>query len=305
MKENCKKLKGNFMNYEFVKFEKYEAYMDGKKIIAHPIKTDNIKLINDFSSIDLLLSLCNLYNKYNSNLYNNKLEEGDSIEFGIINWCNEFVHPNNQVGLRLHLDLYNDKDSNRYKDKSLIDDIYKMSKFDIDIFKSKLIKLASVFNSWFAIEMAIKEKDTRYLNRASEMGKMYVGGILPSSLYEKNLTDKHKIKYLKDNYLNIIGGNTSEFPKLNIGLKYDKSRNVFDFGIDGDNIFEIAWSTFITLVRDSFNNKLYKHKIMVCENCGDYIVRSSSTMKYCSKTECQAVRNRLKVKVYNKKNKKK
>ena len=51
-------------------------------------------------------------------------------------------------------------------------------------------------------------------------------------------------------------------------------------------------------------NGKFTHKIIICENCGDYFIRTGSTQRYCDKKECQAVRNRNKVKAFIERNKK-
>lgn len=87
-------------------------------------------------------------------------------------------------------------------------------------------------------------------------------------------------------------------------LTYLKDRDTFEYIIYTDSIFDIALDVFGTLIKNTYNNNQYTHKIILCENCGDYFIRTGSTQRYCNKKECQAVRNRNKVKAFNERNKK-
>lgn len=148
----------NFCNYKGVIFEDYIAELDNNKIICRPIiKHDaNIKIIDNVDGIEILLSLCNLYNKYTYK----EIDDGDYLELGIKDWCTNHIHPINNNDLTRTIELFEFKKENLSKRKLKADnrelhkEIEKYTKFNLEAFKNLLEKLTINFNIWYALDMA-------------------------------------------------------------------------------------------------------------------------------------------------------
>ena len=103
----------NFCNYKGVKFEEYTAELENNKIIGCPIiKHDSkINVVNNVDGLEILLSLCNLYNKYTYK----KSTNDDNLELGIKNWYNQYIHPTGNNNLIRTIELFDYKKDNLSK----------------------------------------------------------------------------------------------------------------------------------------------------------------------------------------------
>ena len=296
----------NFCNYKGVKFEDYIAEVVKNKIVCQPIiKHDtDIKIINNVDGMEILLSLCNLYNKYTYK----EVENNDYLELGIKNWCNSHIHPVNNNDLIRTIELFEFKKENLSKRKLKADDrelhkeIDKYIKFNVEAFKKLLEKLTIIFNMWYALDMVCNHNNIDLLQE-----RIYSGMVLPTTdlidIINLCKSKKEKISKIKNVAWKILGQMVSFMPVSKRKLTYIKEKDTFEYIVYTDTIFDIALDVFGTLIKNAYKNNQYTHKILTCENCGDYFIRTGSTQRYCDKKECQAVRNRNKVRAFNERNK--
>ena len=115
---------------------------------------------------------------------------------------------------------------------------------------------------------------------------------------------KEKISKIKNIAWKILSQIVSFMPVSKRKLMYIIEKDIFEYQVYTDTVFDIALDVFGTLIKNTYKNNQYTHKLLTCENCGDYFIRTGSTQRYCDKKECQAVRNRNKVKAFNERIKK-
>ena len=295
----------NFYNYKGVKFEEYTIELKDNKIIGRPIiKHDTkINVVNNVDGLEILLSLCNLYNKYT---YKESTND-DNLELGIKNWCNQHVHPANNNNLIRTIELFDYKKDNLSKRKQdvyikeLHEAIDKYVRFNVEEFKNQLERLTANFNMWYALDMACNHNNIDVLQV-----RINNGMIAPTTdlidIINNSIKTKKRINNIKKIAWIILGEMTYFMPICKRKLSYLKENDTFEYLVYTDNIFDIALDVFGTLIKNTYNNYQYTHKIIVCENCDDYFIRTGSTQRYCDKKECQAVRNRNKVKAFNERN---
>ena len=235
---------------------------------------------------DLLVSLCNLYQKINAP------DSTVVIADAVRDWCKANIHPYN-IDL-----LCEELEGDRYAHIKMMDIIRSDGTFEIDRFLNDLCNLGAAFELSFALDAAIHQNNPRYARA------LYYEGRVHDSL---PFLEKYRVYEADKDYLAQIKADRKErvlqlldlFPDFRMRLKFNPRYGKVEYGADVHSVFDICWYTFARMIADTAppvdygaEDMFAQGSVLSCMACGSYFVRRSSRQRYCQRPECQAERNR-------------
>lgn len=281
---------------------------------------------------ELLISLCNLAKVIDSN--DNKVPK----EQLILKWCKDNMHPY-RVDF-IFAELSQDFDINSVK----ADLVERDGIFEIDRFMKDLGNLYNAVRFYVALERLIYSDDEIAYNLYEEGCYFESYNYFEKYKHTKPVIPDEELKQIESSSKNIeeTMQRTNEYvdehpvpqspegefdfnrnpcddydelrtkliefiPDFNMRLRFNSATGRFDFSVDINSVFDIAWYTLARMISEdpTLENRQREETrpesiIICCKHCEKFLIRRSNRQEFCDSEECQRARNARKQMAYRK-----